>query len=122
EIFAKLFFHLVEKPFKVDFKIPQKDIISLAELSPLTKELLDEYSEANNIVCVNINAGEICLLRRWPQENYAELIVGLRDRFGTKTVLIGGKEDVSYVEDFIAKIPKKMIFLTSAENYQLRSS
>jgi len=108
EIFAKLFFHLVEKPFKVDFKIPKKDIISLAELSPLTKELLDEYSEANNIVCVNINAGKICHLRRWPQENYAELIVGLRDRFGTKTVLIGGKEDVSYVEDFIAKIPKKI--------------
>ncbi len=107
EIFAKLFFHLVEKPFKVDFKIPKKDIISLAELSPLTKELLDEYSEANNIVCVNINAGKICHLRRWPQENYAELILGLHDRFGTKTVLIGGKEDVSYVEDFIAKIPKK---------------
>ena len=98
---------MVEKSFKVDFKIPQKDIISLAELSPLTKELLDEYSEANNIVCVNINAGKICHLRRWPQENYAELILGLHDRFGTKTVLIGGKEDVSYVEDFIAKIPKK---------------
>ena len=38
---------MVEKPFKVDFKIPKKDIISLAELSPLTKELLDENSEAN---------------------------------------------------------------------------
>ena len=107
EIFAKLFFHLVEKPFKVDFKIPKKDIISLAELSPLSKKILDENSEANKIICVNINAGKLCHLRRWPQENYAELIFGLRDRFGIKTVLIGGKEDVSYVEGFIAKIPKK---------------
>ena len=98
---------MVEKSFKVDFKIHQKDIISLAELSPLTKELLDEYSETNNIVCVNINAGTLGQLRRWPQENYAELIFGLRVRFGIKTVLIGGKEDVSYVEGFIAKIPKK---------------
>jgi ADP-heptose:LPS heptosyltransferase len=108
EIFAKLFFHLVEKPFKVDFKIPQKDIVSLAELSPLTKEFLDKLSVANNIVCVNINAGKICHLRRWPQENYAKLILDLHNRFGTKTVLIGGKEDVGYVESFIEKIPKKI--------------
>ena len=101
------FFIWLRNLLKSIFKIPKKDIISLAELSPLTKELLDENSEANNIVCVNINAGKICYLRRWPQENYAELILGLHDRFGTKTVLIGGKEDVSYVEDFIAKIPKK---------------
>ena len=106
EIFAKVFFPLVEKSFAVDFKIPKRDMISSAKLSPLVEKLLEKHSEANKIVCVNINAGKICYLRRWPQENYVELILGLYHRFGIKVVLVGGEGDVGYVNDFIMKLPK----------------
>ena len=108
EIFAKLFFPLIEKSFNVDFTLSKKDLISSAELSPLTKTLLEDHSETNKIVCVNINAGKLCHLRRWPQENYVELVLSLYNRFGAKTVLVGGKEDVSYVDDFIMKLPKEI--------------
>ena len=108
EIFAKVFFPLVEKSFAVDFEIPKKDMISSAKLSPLVEKLLEKHSEVNKIVCVNINAGKICYLRRWPQENYVELILGLYHRFGIKVVLVGGEGDVGYVNDFIMKLPKKI--------------
>ena len=54
----------------------------------------------NKIVCVNINAGKLCHLRRWPQENYAELIFSLHNRFEIQTILIGGRDDISYVDEF----------------------
>ena len=108
EIFAKLFCPLIEKSFNVDFTQSKKDLISSAELSPLTKTLLEDHSETNKIVCININAGKLCHLRRWPQENYVELVLSLYNRLGTKVVLVGGKEDVTYVDDFIMKLPKEI--------------
>jgi len=107
-IFRKLFFPLINKSFNVDFKAPKRDLLSAAEFSPLTTTLLEADSEVNKIVCVNINTGKLCLLRRWPQENYAELILSLYRRFGVKTVLVGGKEDISYVDEFIMKLPSNI--------------
>ena len=107
-IFEKLFSPIIGKPSNVDFKAPKRDLLSAAELSPLTTTLLETDSEINKIVCVNINAGKLSLLRRWPQENFAELILGLYHRFGVKTVLIGGKEDISYVDEFTKKLPNNI--------------
>jgi len=104
-IFEKLFSPIVGKPSNVDFSAPKRDLLSAAELSPLTTTLSETDSEIKKIVCVNINAGKLSLLRRWPQENYAELILGLYHRFGVKTVLVGGKEDISYVDEFTKKLP-----------------
>ena len=107
-IFGKLFSPLIDKSFNVDFKASKRDLLSAAEFSPLTTTLLEAASEANKIVCVNINTGKLCLLRRWPQENYVELILGLYHRFGVKTVLVGGKEDISYVNEFTKKLPSNI--------------
>ena len=104
-IFRKLFSPLINKSFNVDFKAVKGDLLSATEFSPITTTLLEADSEINKIVCVNINTGKLCLLRRWPQENYVELILGLHHRFGVKTVLVGGKEDISYVDEFITKLP-----------------
>ncbi len=90
--------------------MPKRDLISAAEFSSVAKFILEVSSDAKKIVCVNINAGEICHLRRWPQESYAELIHGLFDRFGVKTVLIGGSDDISYVDEFAKKLSNKIDF------------
>jgi ADP-heptose:LPS heptosyltransferase len=108
EIFKKLFSPLTNKFFEVDFKDSKKDLISTARQSPLTTNLLESNSDRNKIVCVNINAGKLCHLRRWPQENYAELIFSLHNRFEIQTVLIGGRDDINYVEEFSKKLPNKI--------------
>lgn len=100
EIFKKLFSPLTNKFFEIDFKVSRKDLLSAARQSSLVTNLLESKSEMNKIVCVNINAGKLCHLRRWPQENYAELIFSLHSRFEIQTVLIGGRDDISYVDEF----------------------
>ncbi len=107
-IFGKLFSPLIGKSFNVDFKASKRDLLAAAEFSPLTTTLLETDSEVSKIVCININAGKLCLLRRWPQENYVELILGLYHRFGIKTVLVGGKEDISYANEFTVKLPNNI--------------
>lgn len=53
-------------------------------------------------VVVNINASDLCLNRRWPMPYFQELLRGLAvaEEFqGKAFVLIGGPEDVAYVDD-----------------------
>ena len=107
-VFKKLFSPLINKSFEIDFEVPKRDLISAAEFSSVATSILEVNSDAKKIVCVNINAGKICHLRRWPQESYAELIHGLFDRFGVKTVLIGGSDDISYVDEFVKKLSNKI--------------
>lgn len=52
------------------------------------------------IVPVNVNASELCVERRWPRENFVELISHIvQKRNNLKIVLIGLKDDREYVEN-----------------------
>lgn len=49
------------------------------------------------LVVVNINAGEMSSIRKWPGEYYQQVLSFLLSKEKIKLILIGGKEDVSYV-------------------------
>jgi ADP-heptose:LPS heptosyltransferase len=51
-------------------------------------------------ICVNINAGELCLHRRWPKEYFAKIIEELIKKPDIAILLIGAKADIGYVSEF----------------------
>lgn len=65
------------------------------------------------LIAMNINAGQLCLERRWPAEKFAELTEKLLSNNNVKIVLIGDAEDVPYVNMFVkmAEWPKGLINL-----------
>lgn len=80
-----------------------KQLIELEENSESKKHILDllEKKEVDVsrdfLVVVNINAGEMSRIRKWPIEYYQQVISFLLGKEKVKVILIGGKEDVSYV-------------------------
>lgn len=57
-------------------------------------------AKADQIVCVNINAGDLCAHRKWPRGYFASVVSELVDRQGIAVVLIGGNNDMRYVSEF----------------------
>ncbi len=53
-----------------------------------------------HVVCVNINAGDLCLHRRWPRDSFAVVVNELLKRPDVAVFLIGGKKDRAYVSRF----------------------
>lgn len=62
------------------------------------KEVLNKNGirEKDAMLCLNVNASDLAVERRWPSENFAELSKRLLEEFNVKLVFIGGKEDIEY--------------------------
>lgn len=63
-------------------------------------DLLERYRVQTGkdlLVVININASEMSDIRKWPLEYYQQVISFLLSKQAVKILLIGGKEDVSYV-------------------------
>lgn len=61
--------------------------------------LLDEWGCAGRkVLLVNVNAGELCLERRWPGERFARLIGLLAAREDVRVILTGSPAEAEYVE------------------------
>lgn len=56
------------------------------------------------LVIVNINSGEMSRIRMWPPEYYQQVISFLLGKKEIRIILVGGKEDVSYVSHLERKI------------------
>lgn len=50
------------------------------------------------LICINVNASELSLQRRWPPERFAEILMYLVTVSGVRPVLIGAPGDAPYVE------------------------
>lgn len=72
-------------------------------------DLLKKGSLLNSgkIVLMNINASELCLLRRWPKEYFVALAEGLIGKYSAQIIFIGSQEDLPYVENTIALLSPK---------------
>lgn len=57
--------------------------------------------QGREIVCVNVNAGEMCLERRWPGNRFAELIREILRRGLATVVLIGAPGEQAYVQSVV---------------------
>jgi len=53
---------------------------------------------ADSLVGININASEMCLLRRWPREYFRELTDQMIARYNLQFIFIGSRGEHSYVE------------------------
>lgn len=101
--------HIIDKFFnflKLFDVYPMGDSRQLGELEESSKaskkvsELLKKKGvDASDdfLVVVNINAGEMSSIRKWPLEYYQQVISYLLSRDNVKIILIGGKKDVPYV-------------------------
>ncbi len=59
--------------------------------------------EGKNLVCINANAGETFLERRWPAERFAELVTRMGEDEGFHFCFIGTERERTYVESIISK-------------------
>lgn len=59
-------------------------------------------------IAININSSDLFTNRRWPQENFRQLMAFIqRDFPKTQIYLVGGKEDLLLVESFYDSLPNK---------------
>lgn len=59
-------------------------------------------------IAVNINTGDICQNRRWPEENFCKLIDFIQNDFDSIQIyLVGSKKDLSFVKFFYESLPNK---------------
>lgn len=99
---------------------PSRESLPLANLeeSSDSKKNISDLLERHRvqtgkdlIVIININASEMSDIRKWPMEYYTQVISFLFSKQNVKILLIGGKEDVSYVSQLekIVSVDKERI-------------
>lgn len=80
-------------------------IVDSADVQGLQATLAKDTLELEaRYVVVNANASDLLLERRWPIDNYAQLIVELTRR-GKQVVLIGAKSEADYVGQLASRLP-----------------
>lgn len=106
KIFAKVFAVLneQEKDFEISFEREKASLLESAETGFLN-EFLNPGNPRGRLVCVNINSGALSLLRRWPREHFAVLARELIEKSDGNIALIGGKNDINYVDEFVRMLP-----------------
>ena len=81
--------------------VPNEKKLSVMEKFPVLK---GKYIQ----IAVNINSSELCTNRRWPVENFRNLIGFIqRDCSNLQIYLVGGKKDLPVVKSFYESIPEK---------------
>ncbi|MFC2166791.1 glycosyltransferase family 9 protein [Acidobacteriota bacterium] len=87
-----------------------RPLVRLEESSHAKKkisELLERHRVQTGkdlLIIVNINSSEMSDIRKWPIENYQQIISFLLSKQNVKILLIGGKEDVSYVSQLDKRV------------------
>ncbi|MFP4082801.1 MAG: glycosyltransferase family 9 protein [Candidatus Aminicenantes bacterium] len=111
--------HIVEKFcnflkfLDVRFSPDTKNLVGLEEDADARSSVLallaelEVMPERDFLVVVNINAGEMSSIRKWPLEYYQQVISFLLQKERVKIILIGGKEDVNYVSSLAGMFPSQ---------------
>jgi ADP-heptose:LPS heptosyltransferase len=102
KIFAKTVSSLTGEFFVPSLE-PERALLLAKREAGYREKLVRENSDlayCSFFVCVNINAGELSLQRRWPKEYFAQIINSLIKRPQIAIFLIGGRQDVEYVSQF----------------------
>jgi len=99
-IFSKMFGILNLESTSISLKEDREDLIDAGDTSFFRNhpDLNNLKAGSCHLICVNINAGALSHLRRWPRENFVYILKKLVKNFpNLKIALIGSKEDESYV-------------------------
>ncbi len=103
KIFGKVFSSFAGEALDLSFDGAAKNFLSTGGDNVIDEipELRSVVDDGQKTICVNINAGILSFNRRWPKEHFSILIKELIKHPDLKVVLIGGKGDMEYVEDFV---------------------
>ncbi|NQU95952.1 MAG: glycosyltransferase family 9 protein [Candidatus Omnitrophica bacterium] len=83
--------------------------LPLAASNSINQILSPYLKQKEKLIAVNVNASPLCLERRWPKENFAQIIIKLlSDAKEVKVALVGGKDDVPYVNSFLDILQKEI--------------
>lgn len=64
-------------------------------------------SQNKTIICVNVNASDLCPERRWPKDNFIRLMTHILDNFPVKIILIGSPGERPYIQQVYRDIPQQ---------------
>ncbi len=104
KIFSKVVRSLGIDEFEYSFKPERTALLSggVKGFIPTLKQAHGALKNCTRFVCLNINTGDLCLHRRWPKEYFSEIVNGLLKKPEMAVILIGGKTETSYVNEFAA--------------------
>lgn len=99
------------------------DLILSIPIVPDEKKLLVKQKFASladngfSRIAININTSELCLNRRWPEENFRKLISFIQQDYNKLQIyLVGGKEDLPSVKSFYESLSvQNQVFITAGE-------
>jgi lipopolysaccharide heptosyltransferase II len=66
----------------------------------------EDISESEFIIGINVNASDVAVARRWPLENFAELVDMVIQKYGARVLMFGAPDELPYVERAIAMMRK----------------
>jgi ADP-heptose:LPS heptosyltransferase len=109
-VFSKVFSSFCGDDFEISLNFnEERRKISAFSKSNILREMLSlqpqETDDPPINICININAGELCLNRRWPREHFAVLIPKLLATYNIRVFLLGGENDQEYVKGLICEFP-----------------
>jgi len=89
-----------------------KPVVASSEKTELWELLAGKGISGNDpLICLNANAGELALERRWPAKSFAELGNKLASLYPDyKFIFIGSKAESDYVSGICGVIEKKNVF------------
>ena len=107
-IFAKMFAILSEDLNSNETEKDQEELIQAADISVFQNNIELNESSKNfaRLICVNVNAGAMSHLRRWPKENFTHIIKHLVKNVDVCVALIGSRGDLSYTQEFHQQLPR----------------
>ena len=86
--------NIISEPLKLNISEEE----SKALLNLLKSESLLDIKP---IVGINVNASELCLLRRWPPDYFVLLTEKLIEEYSSHIIFIGSKDDRNYVDSVV---------------------
>lgn len=103
------FMELIKTATGVNISLPPLSILVKENERHYINELLRQEGIINKdpLVGMNVNASELCLLRRWPREYFVDLAKKLIKEYSAQIIFIGNGQDVTYVKETIKEIPFK---------------
>jgi len=93
-----------------DMSLPKMNIYNV-ERDFVGQLFCDHKIEKKKKVIINVNVGEMCIERRWPKENFINLLNLLSKYPDISFLFIGGRDDYNYVRTIIASLSKKDIII-----------
>lgn len=110
KIFAKMVRGLTEQAFQASFELEKAALLKKMDTGYIKRLMRanNNLARCNFYICVNINAGELSLHRRWPKEYFAKIVNELIKRPNVAILLIGSGADVEYVSEFKSSLPQHL--------------